>query len=64
MTTKACPHDLPRISIPLDERGMPVVSAELKAQITPLLNLNALHKALAKAAQTALTKDETAHDAA
>ena len=57
MTTKACPHDLPRISIPLDERGMPVISAELRAEIKPLLNMNALHKALAKAAQAALTKE-------
>ena len=56
--------DEQRISIPLDERGMPIVSAELKAQIKPLLNTSALHKALAKAAQAALTKDETAHDAA
>lgn len=48
-----------RIAIPLDERGMPVMSAELKAQIAPLLNLNALHKALAKAAQ--ITNAETMH---
>ena len=47
-----------RIAIPLDERGMPVVSVELKAQIKPLLNMNALHKALAKAAQTALKTEE------
>lgn len=40
-----------RIAIPLDGRGMPVISAELKAQIKPLLNISALHKALAKAAQ-------------
>ena len=56
--------DEQRICIPLDERGMPVISAELRAEIKPLLNLNALNKALAKAAQTALTKDEAAHDAA
>ena len=46
-----------RIAIPLDERGMPVISAELRAAIKPLLNMNALHKAIAKAAQTALTKE-------
>ena len=46
-----------RIAIPLDERGMPVIGAELKAQLKPLLNTSALHKALAKAAQTALTKE-------
>ena len=50
-------NDEQRINVPLDERGMPVVSVELKAQIKPLLNMNALHKALAKAAQTALTKE-------
>jgi len=48
-----------RISIPIDERGMPVVSAELKAHIKPLLNLKALHTALAKAAQKAITKEAT-----
>lgn len=53
-----------RIAIPLDERGMPVMSAELKAQIKPLLNMNALHKALAKAARTAIAKDDAEHDAA
>ena len=48
-----------RISIPIDERGMPVIGAELKAQLKPLLNLNALNKAIAKAAQTVLTKEAT-----
>ena len=57
-------NDEQRINVPLDERGKPIMSAELKAQIAPLLNTAALNKAIAKAAQTVLTKDEAAHDAA
>lgn len=53
-----------RINVPLDERGMPVIGAELKAQLKPLLNTSALNKALAKAARTAIAKDDAEHDAA